>query len=89
VAAVSVSYLNIVQTSLGTQPASYPIGTGGKEAGVKLTAYFHLVPKLIRGAIPPLPTRLHSVVLNKVRGHLYVYSYMKTDHGVKLVCYPM
>jgi hypothetical protein len=47
--------------ALVANPASYSIVTGGSLArikpagGVKLTTYLHLVPRLMRGAIPPFP----------------------------------
>jgi hypothetical protein len=46
-----------VQTSCGTDPVSYPMGTEGKvDGGVKLTTRLHLMPRLrMRGAIPPFP----------------------------------
>jgi hypothetical protein len=39
---------------------------------VKLTIQFHLVSRLMRGAIPPLPIRLNDAMLEKPRGQLYI-----------------
>jgi hypothetical protein len=53
--------------------------TGGKAAGgVKLTTYFHLVPRIrMRGAIPPLPEYVFTAWC-LVR-YLYLYNaYFKT-----------
>jgi hypothetical protein len=46
-----------VQTSSGSHPASYPMGTRGSfPRGVKLTTHLHPVPRSrMHGAIPPLP----------------------------------
>jgi hypothetical protein len=38
---------------------------GVLSVGVKLTTHFHIVPwSRVHGSIPPLPIRLHGVVLN-------------------------
>jgi hypothetical protein len=54
----NVSLLHIVQTSSGTHPASYPMGTGGKVASVWSWPLTHrqLVPRSRKwGFIHPLP----------------------------------
>jgi len=45
------------KTGFGAHPAaSYPMGTGVKWPGAKLTTHFHLVPRSrMHGTIPPLP----------------------------------
>jgi hypothetical protein len=45
-----LSLIQSLQTGSGTQPASYPIGTGLPSPGyrgrnVKLTTYLHLIPR--------------------------------------------
>jgi len=53
--------LQPVKTGSVTYQASYTIDTSGR--GVKLTNHLHLVPGLMRVAIPALPQCLHGVVL--------------------------
>jgi hypothetical protein len=60
------SLLHSVQTGSGAHPASCPMGTGvffleGKAAQVKNG-----------GTIPPLPIRLHGVVLNQLIIFFYI-----------------
>jgi hypothetical protein len=44
---------------------------------VKLTTHLHLVPRLrMRGAIPPLPIRVHSVVLWLSTGYVFMMWYL-------------
>jgi hypothetical protein len=58
-ATVSIPALGPTQTPIQWVPGSlFP------EWGVKLTNHFHLAPRLrMRGVMPPLPIRLHGVVL--------------------------
>jgi hypothetical protein len=46
------------QTGSGVHPASYPMGTGGCYPGEKAAS------SRMREAIPPLPIRLHGVVIS-------------------------
>jgi hypothetical protein len=62
--------LHSVHTGSGTHPASYPIGTGCSSPGVKrpVREPDHSPPASAEvkndGAIPPLPIRLHGIMLN-------------------------
>jgi hypothetical protein len=64
------SLLRNVHTGSGAHPASYPMGSVGCFPGVKRQgreADFSppsTVEVMNGGAIPPLPIRLHGVVLN-------------------------
>jgi hypothetical protein len=64
------SFHHRVQTGSVAYPASWPKGAGNLSPGlsgrgVKFTTQLYLVPRLrLRGAIRPLPIRLHGVVLN-------------------------
>jgi hypothetical protein len=50
------SLLHVFQTGSGAHPASYPIDTGCKATGVKLTTQLKLVQKSRKcGCIYPLP----------------------------------
>jgi len=51
---------------MGTGGA-FPRGAGEGGWGVKLTTHPRLVPSLMRGAIPPLSLRLHSLVFSLVQ----------------------
>jgi hypothetical protein len=64
------SLLHSVQTGSEAYPASYPVGTEGSSPGVKrpgreIDHSFPSSAEVINGgAIPPLPVRLHGIVLN-------------------------
>jgi hypothetical protein len=58
-----------LKTGSGVHSASYPVRAeilGRFSAGdVKLTTHLHQMPRLrMHGAITPLPTQLHGVMLN-------------------------
>jgi hypothetical protein len=56
--------LHRVQAGTGTHPGSYPMGAGGSFPGDKADHSVACIAEVKNsGAIPPLPTRLHSVVL--------------------------
>jgi len=58
-----------VGTGSGAHLASYPVGTVGSCRCVGLAAHLCLVPGLeMHGAVPPLPIRIHGVVLGWARG---------------------
>jgi hypothetical protein len=64
------SFLHVVETGSGANPACYPIVPGAVSPGVKrpghkFTTYLQLVPRSRkRGSILPLPIRHHGVMLN-------------------------
>jgi hypothetical protein len=64
------SLLHSIQTSSEAHPSYYPVGTRGSFPGVKWPGREadNLLPTNAKvkngGAIPPLPTCLHGVVLN-------------------------
>jgi hypothetical protein len=57
---------------------------GVNRSGIKLTTHFHPVPRSrICGATPPLPIRLHGVVLSYAQGQIYLLLFLL--YSMKLV----
>jgi len=65
------------QSPIQWVPGLFPRGKSGRS--VKLITHLHLVPTLrMRGTIPPLPTRLHDMVLSYAQRLYLLYFKGKT-----------